>query len=55
MSRSKILVMASHSESTIQKFCNKALLLEHGAVLGTGDADQVLEQYRQSVAGATRN
>ena len=55
MSRSKILVMASHSEGTIRKFCNKALLLEHGAVIGTGDADQVLEQYRQSVAEATRN
>ena len=50
MNRSKILVMASHSEGTIRRFCNKALLLEHGAILGIGGIDQILERYNQSVA-----
>lgn len=45
MSRSKILVLASHSESTIRQFCNKALLLDHGQVVAFGDIDTVYDKY----------
>lgn len=50
MNRSKILVLASHSESVIRTFCNKALLLEHGQLLGTGSTDEIFELYRQRTA-----
>jgi len=45
MSRSKILILASHSEATIRKFCNKALLLEHGKMLAIGEVGEVFELY----------
>lgn len=50
MNRSKILVLASHSETVIRKFCNKALLLEHGQMLGIGTNDEIFELYRQRTA-----
>lgn len=50
MSRSKILVLASHSEETIRKFCNKALLLEHGKMLGMGAVDDIFERYKERIA-----
>ena len=50
MSRSKIMVLASHSESMIQKLCNKALLLEHGKMLGIGSVDEMLALYHERIA-----
>jgi ABC-type polysaccharide/polyol phosphate transport system ATPase subunit len=49
MSRSRILVLASHSEAMIHKFCSKALLLERGMVLGVGGVDEMFALYRQRV------
>jgi ABC-2 type transport system ATP-binding protein len=46
MSRSKIIVLASHSEAIIGKLCNKALLLEHGRVIAAGSPDEVIAAYR---------
>lgn len=45
MNRSKIIVLASHSESVIRQFCNRALLLEHGEVISAGDIDEVFGVY----------
>lgn len=50
MNRSSILVLASHSDSTIRKFCNKALLLEHGQVIGSGLVEEMLERYHHKPA-----
>lgn len=49
MSRSKIFVLASHSEAMIKKFCNKALLLEHGRMLGIGGVEEMLELYHKRI------
>jgi ABC-2 type transport system ATP-binding protein/lipopolysaccharide transport system ATP-binding protein len=45
MNRSKIIVIASHSDQVIKKFCNKALLLEHGQIISTGLPDEVIANY----------
>lgn len=45
MNRSKIIVLASHSDSVIKRFCNKALLLEHGRITSHGSVDEVLSVY----------
>jgi ABC-2 type transport system ATP-binding protein len=45
--RSKILVLASHTESIIRNFCNKALLLEQGKIQQIGSVDDILELYQQ--------
>ena len=45
MHNSKILVLASHSETVLRKFCNKGLLLDHGSQLYFGEIDEVLQKY----------
>ena len=45
MSRSKILVLASHSEHMIRNFCNKAILMEHGELKMIGAVNDVLDAY----------
>lgn len=41
-----IIVLSSHSELLIRQMCNKALLMEHGRVIGAGSTEDVLDQYR---------
>lgn len=50
MNRSKILVLASHGEEMIRKFCTKVLLLGHGRVIGFGEVDEMFAIYNQQVA-----
>lgn len=47
---SNILVLASHSEEIIKKFCNKILWLDRGAIVqfAQQDVDGVLNQYHGS-------
>lgn len=45
INRSKIIAIASHSENLIYKFCNKALLLEHGRIISMGNLEEVLNTY----------
>jgi ABC-type polysaccharide/polyol phosphate transport system ATPase subunit len=45
IAKSNILVLSSHSTEIIQRFCNKVLWLEHGAVRMFGAADDVLSAY----------
>jgi ABC-2 type transport system ATP-binding protein/lipopolysaccharide transport system ATP-binding protein len=47
--RSKILVLASHTEAIIRKFCNKALLMEQGKVRGIGSVDEMFQLYYQHI------
>lgn len=46
VNRTKILVLASHSESVVRKFCNKCLLLKQGRVVSVGAVEDVLSVYR---------
>ncbi|MBP5855611.1 ABC transporter ATP-binding protein [Marivibrio halodurans] len=53
--RSSILVVASHSESFVQKVCNRCIVLEHGRILADGAPDQLVQNYRsQIIEGAKR-
>ncbi len=45
MNKSKIIVLASHSDDIIKKFCNRALLLEHGRVVSLGSPEEVIDTY----------
>jgi ABC-type polysaccharide/polyol phosphate transport system ATPase subunit len=42
----KTFVCVSHSFDMLQKLCEHALWLEHGAVMMTGRTDEVIEAYR---------
>jgi ABC-type polysaccharide/polyol phosphate transport system ATPase subunit len=43
--RSRIVVLASHSNQLIKSMCNKAALMDSGRVIATGDVDDILAQY----------
>jgi ABC-type polysaccharide/polyol phosphate transport system ATPase subunit len=45
VSQARILVLASHNPGVLRRFCNRAILLESGRVIATGDLDDVLERY----------
>jgi len=43
-----IMVLASHNNSLLSQFCNKALYLEHGRVRMLDSLDKVLAEYERS-------
>jgi ABC-type polysaccharide/polyol phosphate transport system ATPase subunit len=47
--RSRILVLASHSNDLIRSMCNKAVLFNEGKIVATGTVDEVLERYSEMV------
>jgi ABC-2 type transport system ATP-binding protein len=47
--RSKILVLASHTEAIIRNFCNKVLLIEQGKVKGIGPVDEMFQLYYRHI------
>jgi ABC-type polysaccharide/polyol phosphate transport system ATPase subunit len=50
--RSRIMVLASHSERTIRTMCNKAILLEAGRIVAFGPVEEISDRYRASVHAA---
>ena len=52
VSRSRIMVIASHVEDVLKRLCNKALWLERGSVRRFGPVDEVLRDYQLYAAGA---
>ena len=49
LGRSRIIVLASHSDSMIKSMCNKAALMQEGRILSIGPVDEVLEEYQALV------
>jgi ABC-type polysaccharide/polyol phosphate transport system ATPase subunit len=49
--RSRILVLASHSEHMIKSMCNKAALMQSGRLFAIGPVDEICDQYRALVHG----
>jgi ABC-type polysaccharide/polyol phosphate transport system ATPase subunit len=53
--RSRIIVLASHSDGMIKSMCNKAALMQEGQLCAIGPVDDIVEQYKSMVqAGAAR-
>jgi ABC-2 type transport system ATP-binding protein len=47
LSRSSILVFASHSDELMSRFCNRALVLESGQLIFDGAVDDALRFYHE--------
>jgi ABC-type polysaccharide/polyol phosphate transport system ATPase subunit len=47
--RSRILVLASHSDATIRSMCNKAALMKAGRLVAMGSVDEVFEKYHEMI------
>ncbi len=52
--RSRIMVLASHSDNTIRSMCNKAIMMEAGRIVASGPVDEVCDRYYESVHAATK-
>jgi len=44
---SSILVLASHSVELLKRWCNRAILLDHGRISASGDVETVVGAYRK--------
>jgi ABC-type polysaccharide/polyol phosphate transport system ATPase subunit len=45
-----ILVVASHDEASLRRWCKRGLVLEHGILIRDADIDDALEFYHERVA-----
>jgi ABC-type polysaccharide/polyol phosphate transport system ATPase subunit len=50
LDRTRIVVVASHSNFIIRKFCNKLLWMEQGKMRAIGPVDELLASYDEAVA-----
>jgi ABC-type polysaccharide/polyol phosphate transport system ATPase subunit len=48
--RTRILVLASHSDAMIKSMCNRAILLEKGRLIAIGPVDEIINRYHQRPA-----
>ena len=46
----KTVVFVSHDLSSVERFCDRVLLLERGIAQGIGNADEMIHRYRQGVS-----
>ncbi len=46
LGETRIVVLASHSDVIVTRFCNKALWLEKGEPVAFGQVEEVLGRYR---------
>jgi ABC-type polysaccharide/polyol phosphate transport system ATPase subunit len=49
--RSRIMVLASHSDSMVKLICNKVALMLEGSVIAIGPVEEILEKYHLLVHG----
>lgn len=48
--KSRMLVMASHNQSIIRQFCNKAVWLHNGSIIESGEVDTVIDAHQKQTA-----
>ena len=47
VSRSNILVLASHADALIREMCNRAACLHKGCIQAAGGVDEVIQEYHR--------
>lgn len=50
--RTSIMIIASHDTNILRRMCNKAVFLESGQIVASGDVDSVIEAYERHGATA---
>jgi ABC-type polysaccharide/polyol phosphate transport system ATPase subunit len=46
--KASIFVIASHNESVLQRFCNRAIWLDHGELRCVGPLEETMAAYKES-------
>jgi ABC-type polysaccharide/polyol phosphate transport system ATPase subunit len=52
MAAARLMVLVTHEIPTLEQICNKAIWLQHGAILKQGRPDEVVAAYKASVSAA---
>ncbi|MBI3506699.1 MAG: ABC transporter ATP-binding protein [Proteobacteria bacterium] len=52
MQKPNLLVLASHSQALIEKFCTTAFLMERGEIVGRGPVADMFREYEQRIAAS---
>lgn len=47
----KILILASHTKDLLDRFCNKAIVMNHGKIEFSGGVDEALGYYNEKIVG----
>jgi ABC-type polysaccharide/polyol phosphate transport system ATPase subunit len=47
--KSNILMVVSHNLQHIRRLSNRVIFLDHGKIIGDGDPDEIIAQYRQKL------
>lgn len=50
----KTVLFVSHNLPTIQRLCNKGILIESGEIKKIGDISEVISQYQQTISGQVK-
>ena len=50
VSKSKVIIVASHSEDVIRRLCNKVLWLRQGEIARYGEVNEVMDTYKLETA-----
>lgn len=48
----KTILMVSHDQDTVRKFCDRVLLIHQGQLLADGPPREVIRRYQEIIAGA---
>ncbi len=48
------VLFVSHSTDQVRRLCNKAIILDHGKIIASGDADEVCAKYDELVKGGKK-
>ncbi|HXQ36463.1 MAG TPA: ABC transporter ATP-binding protein, partial [Anaerolineales bacterium] len=55
ISQAKIIVLVSHDMSSIRRICTRAIYLQNGQVIADGPADELAQNYLDSVGAGDGN
>jgi ABC-type polysaccharide/polyol phosphate transport system ATPase subunit len=47
----RTIVFVTHAMDAVRRFCDRAILLDRGEIVASGDPPEVAEQYRESATG----
>ena len=51
MAKAHLMVMVSHDLGSLAKLCNRVVWMDHGQLAREGDAEEVIDAYREQVEG----
>lgn len=54
MAKAHLMVMVSHDLGSLAKLCTRVIWMDHGRLVREGDAEEVIDAYREQVEGKRR-